>query len=56
MKKYHIILSIRVDVQTALSLLETIKELENETTYHIGSTKNVVVLDTEILKSVLPNS
>ncbi|MEJ5996242.1 hypothetical protein WG904_17565 [Pedobacter sp. Du54] len=56
MKKHHLILSIRVDVETALSLFETIAELETETDYLIGSTANVTVTETEILETKLPNS
>lgn len=54
MKKYHLILTIRIEVQSGLSLFEAIKELEAETIYSIASTENVCVLDTEILKSELP--
>ncbi len=45
-------LSIRVEVDTKLSgLSDTIQELEHQTDYHIGSTENVAVLETEILKT-----
>jgi hypothetical protein len=55
MKKYDLIITIRTAVESTLSLIETIKELETETVYSIGSTKNVEVKETEILKSQLPN-
>lgn len=54
MKKYHLTLTIRVEVESSLSLFETIKELEAKTQYSIGSTKNVTVVETELLKSQLP--
>jgi len=52
MKKVHLTLSIRVEAETKLeSLSDAIQELEQQTDYQIGSTENVKVLDTEILKT-----
>ncbi len=56
MKKYHLILTIRVEVESALSLFDAIRELETETKYSIGSTDNVKITETEILESQLPNT
>jgi len=56
MKKYTLILVVRVEVETGIdSLFKTIAELETETNYTIGSTENVTVLETEILETVVPN-
>lgn len=50
MKKTAFLL-IRVTVQTSYqSILDAIRELESETVYSIGSTKNVEVLETQIIK------
>lgn len=52
MKKVHLTLSIRVDAETRLERLsDTIQELEQQTDYRIGSTENLKVLETEILRT-----
>lgn len=56
MKNYSLILTIRVEVASELSLSKAMQELEQETDYHIGNTANVKVLETEILESFIPNS
>lgn len=56
MKKHLLTLSIRVEVESKLnSLSKTIQEFEQETTYSIGSTENVAVLETEILRTEVFN-
>ncbi len=46
-----IFLLIKATIQTShTSIRDAIKELETETEYSIGSTKNVQVLETEIIK------
>jgi hypothetical protein len=56
MKKHLLTLSIRVEVESKLnSLSQTIQEFEQETTFSIGSTENVVVLETEILRTEVFN-
>jgi hypothetical protein len=57
MKKLHLYLTIRVEVESKLvSLSKTIEELEQQTDYVIGSTENVKVVETEILQTDLPKS
>ncbi|WP_448103500.1 hypothetical protein [Pedobacter panaciterrae] len=52
MRTIHLILSIRVEAESKLdSLSDAIQELEQQTNYRIGSTENVKVLETEILKT-----
>lgn len=49
--KDTIFLFFKVVIQTSHnSIRDAVKELETETTYFIGSTKNVQVLETEIIK------
>lgn len=57
MKKYTLFLVVRVEVETtADNLFKAITELERQTSYKIGSTENVKVLETQILETVIPNS
>lgn len=56
MKTYTLILTIRVEVNSPLSLTKAVQELEAKTDYNISGTENVEILDTEILKSFIPNS
>ncbi|MET4141686.1 MULTISPECIES: hypothetical protein [unclassified Pedobacter] len=57
MKKYTLFLVVRVEVETtADNLFKAITELESQTSYKIGSTENVKVLETQILETVIPNS
>ncbi|MBB5645761.1 hypothetical protein [Pedobacter cryoconitis] len=57
MKKYTLFLVVRVEVETtADNLFKAITELESQTSYKIGSTENVRVLETQILETVIPNS
>lgn len=49
--KDTILLFFKVVIQTShSSIRDAVKELETETAYSIGSTKNVQVLETEIIK------
>ncbi len=49
--KDTIFLFFKVVIETSHnSIRDAVKELETETTYFIGSTKNVQVLETEIIK------
>jgi len=49
--KDTVFLFIKVTIQTShQSIRDAIKELETETVYSISSTKNVQVLETEIIK------
>jgi len=49
--KDTVFLFFKVTVQTShTAIRDAVKELETETTYFIGSTKNVQVLETEIIK------
>ena len=46
-----IFLLIKVTIRTEYqNIHDAIQELQQETDYHIGSTKNVEVLDTEIIE------
>jgi len=57
MKKYTLFLIVRVEVETSTdNLFKAITELESQTSYEIGSTENVKVLETQILETVIPNS
>lgn len=57
MKKYTLFLVVRVEVETtADNLFKAITELESQTSYKIGSTENLKVLETQILETVIPNS
>lgn len=57
MKKYTLFLIVRVEVETSTdNLFKAITELESQTSYEIGSTENVRVLETQILETVIPNS
>lgn len=56
MKKYQLFLTIRVEVESKLDTLSaTVRELEQQTDYRIGSTENVLVLETEILRTEIFN-
>ena len=49
--KDTVFLFIKVTIQTSYqSIRDAIGELESETVYSIGSTKNVEVLETEIIR------
>lgn len=49
--KDTVFLFFKVVIQTShTAIRDAVKELETETTYFIGSTKNVQVLETEIIK------
>ncbi|MES2458186.1 MAG: hypothetical protein V4594_21695 [Bacteroidota bacterium] len=50
MKQHHLYLTIRVTVDSKLSnLSETVQEFEQETKYQFSGTKNITVIETEIL-------
>lgn len=49
-------LTIRVEVSSSLNLSKAVQEMETETNYSIGSTENVEGLETQILKSFVPNA
>lgn len=52
MKKYHLYLSLRVDVDSRLaSLSDTVQEFEQQTGYHFSDTSNIKVTGTELLKT-----
>lgn len=52
MKKYHLYLSLRVDVDSQLaSLSETIQEFEHQTGDCFSDTPNIQVTGTELLKT-----
>lgn len=48
-------LTVRVEAKTDLPLIEAVRELETQTQISVSSTPNVEVLETELLKSDLPN-
>jgi hypothetical protein len=51
MMKDTVFLFIKVVIQTKYQhIQDAMKELENQTQYSIGSTENVKVLETEIIK------
>jgi hypothetical protein len=52
--KHHMYLTVRVETQTDLPLIEAVRELETLTQITVSSTPNVAVLETELLKSELP--
>ncbi len=54
--KTHLYLTLRIEVETELSLLDCVMELENGTTVKISDTPNVRVLEQEVFLSVLPNT
>jgi len=49
MKTYTLMLTIRDEVSSSLSLSKSVQEMETETNYSIGSTENVEVLETQIV-------
>lgn len=51
MKKYHLYIIIRVEVESTLSLFSAIQELEQNADYSIGSTENVKVIETQIMET-----
>jgi hypothetical protein len=53
--KTHLYLTLRVEVETELNLLECLRELESQTAVKISDTPNVRVLEQEVLLSALPN-
>jgi hypothetical protein len=53
--KTQLYLTVRIEVETELKLLECVRELENGTTVKISDTPNVRVLEQEVFLSVLPN-
>ncbi|WP_175403965.1 hypothetical protein [Mucilaginibacter sp. PPCGB 2223] len=56
MRTDKIFLLIRVTVRTEYQHIhDAIQELQKETDYHIGSTENVEVLETEIMDYKLKN-
>ncbi|NQX39000.1 hypothetical protein SAMN05421820_102638 [Pedobacter steynii] len=52
--KIHLCVTLRVEVETELNLLDCIQEFENGTDIKISDTPGVRVLEKEILLSVLP--
>ena len=51
-KKYHLYVTVRVDVNSRLdSLSDTIQEFEQATNYHFSDAENVKVTGMEILKT-----
>lgn len=48
-------LTVRVEAKADLPLIEAVRELETQTQISVSSTPNVEVLETELLKSELPN-
>lgn len=54
MKTFDLMVTIRISVESSLdSLSDTVRELEANCTYHIGNTKNVKVVETELMESPL---
>lgn len=53
--KTHLYLTLRIEVETELKLLECVREFEDGTTVKISDTPNVRVLEQEVFLSVLPN-
>ena len=51
MKRHHLYIIIRIEVESTLSLFATIQELEQNTDYSIGSTENVKVIETQIMET-----
>ena len=51
MKRHHLYIIIRIEVESTLSLIGTIQELEQNTDYSIGSTENVKVIETQIMET-----
>jgi hypothetical protein len=50
MKNHILYIIVRVEVESKTdSLIETVKEFEQETNYSFDSTENVKVLETELL-------
>jgi hypothetical protein len=54
--KIHLYITLRVEVETELNLLDCIQEFEKETDIKINDTPNVRVLEKEVLLSVLPGT
>jgi hypothetical protein len=54
--KIHLYVTLRVEVETELNLLDCIQEFENGTDIKICDTPGVQVLEREILLSVLPGT
>jgi hypothetical protein len=54
--KTHLYLTMRIEVETELNLLDCVQELENGTTVSVSNTPNVRVLEQEVFLSVLPNT
>lgn len=54
--KTHLYITVRLEVETELNLLDCVREIENCTTVKISDTRNVRVLEQEILSSVSPNT
>lgn len=54
--KTHLYITIRVEVETELTLLECVQEVEKGITAKINDTPNVRVLEQEVILSVLPNT
>lgn len=52
----HLYLTVRIEVETALNLIECIREFENKTKVNVSDTPNVRVLEQEVFLSVLPNT
>ena len=52
MKQYHLLLTVSITVNSSLSgLSQTIQEFEQNTVCRFSDTENVMVTDTEILKT-----
>ncbi|ETZ20188.1 hypothetical protein [Pedobacter sp. V48] len=52
--KTHLYLTVRVEVESELNLLDCVRELEKQSEIKISDTPNVRVLEIAILLSVLP--
>jgi len=50
--KHTLFITIRVEVESPLGLIESANEMESTATYTLCSTENVEVLESEILKTV----
>lgn len=51
MKQHHLYLTVRVTVDSPLTLSETVQEFEQGTVYTFSDTENVKVAETEILQT-----
>jgi hypothetical protein len=51
MKRYHLYIIIRLEVESTLSLFGAVQELEQNADYSIGSTENVKVIETQIMET-----